>query len=262
MAGYECPAELRALEKMLKGFCYQYGLNISNVFDDWLFFILGNFNLKPKPEPGWKYTQEQNIQFHKMFVEWIQIMERQINRLEWYDTFGELYESCVASAGRRNNTGQFFTPANVCDLMTEINGVGDRPVGKNVSDPTCGSGRTLLSFHAQYPGNFMYAEDIDRTCSMMTVANFLIHGAVGEVIWHDSLWPDSWNGGWKVNEFLNNPLSPYCGIPHMREIGKAESMIMRYWENRAKEVADERQRKGQQITLPVTAGKPTQLTLW
>lgn len=267
MSGYDAPAEVRPLEVMLRNFSYSNGFSISNVFDDWLYFIIGNFNMNPRPQAWWAYTKEQNLEFHKMLVEWIGIMEKQVNIHGWYDVFGELYEACVASSGRRNNTGQFFTPPGICDFMTAVNIQEDKPIGKNVADPTCGSGRILLSFQAKCPGNFLFAEDIDRTCCMMTVANFIIHGAVGEVIWHDSLWPDSWNGGWKVNEFLNNPLSEYYGIPHMREIGKEESALMQYWENRAREVAKSRQAEQERVEQHIKiefpgAVKPVQLTLW
>lgn len=69
-------------------------------------------------------------------------------------------------------------------------------------------------------------EDIDRTCCLMTVCNFLIHGCVGEVIWHDSLNPDTYYDGWKVNERL-----AITGLPTIRRIAKEESVVWRTWQN-------------------------------
>ena len=270
MANYEAPAEIRPLEKMLKDFAYNNGKSISQVFDDWLYFIIGNFNMNPEPQQWWSYTKEQNMQFHKMFEEWIMLMERQIKRHEWFDVFGELYESCVVSKGTRDCNSQFFTPPSICDLMTVINTGDSKVTGKTVLDPTCGSGRTLLSFHAHHPGNKYFAEDIDRTCCLMTVANFIIHGIEGEVVWHNSLIPDSWNGGWHTNEYLNNPFSPFMGlpIPHMREIGREQSVIIWHWENRRREMEEQRQPtetiflEPQQINFTYPTGKAVQLTLW
>lgn len=71
---------------------------------------------------------------------------------------------------------------------------------------------------------YLCAEDIDRTCCLMTVCNFLIHGCVGEVIWHDSLSPDTFYDGWKVNETL-----AITGLPTVRRITKEESIVWQNW---------------------------------
>ena len=52
---------------------------------------------------------------------------------------------------------------------------------------------------------------------MMTVCNMLIHGCVGEVICHDSLMPDKFTDGWKVN-----PTLQFSGLPSIRRISKEE----------------------------------------
>ena len=273
MAGYDAPVELRTLEKMLNNFTYSNGFDISTVFDDWLRFIVNNFNTKPKPDPTWKYTKDQNLIFHNMMCEWIQVMDKQIEQYDkindfgetrgWYDVFGELYEACVAGKGRRSNSGQFFTPAHLCDLMTKINCDDDKIVGKKISDPTCGSGRTLLSFHVSSPGNYLYGEDLDRTCCLMTVANFIILGCVGEVVWHNSLIPDSWSGGWRVNEQLNRPFSSLYGIPHMREIEKKDSYVIQMWENRKQELQEKSIDKENTVSiLPMNDKNISQLSLF
>ena len=46
---------------------------------------------------------------------------------------------------------------------------------------------TLLSMHVLSPGNYYVAADLDLTCVKMTIANFLLHGVVGEVLWMNSL---------------------------------------------------------------------------
>ena len=79
--------------------------------------------------------------------------------------------------------------------------------------------------HAKHVGNYYVAEDIDRTCCMMTVCNFIIHGVEGEVIWHNALQPDTFYGGWKTNEQLNSLFSKYRGISHVREISYDETLL-------------------------------------
>ncbi|MCP3929327.1 MAG: N-6 DNA methylase [Bacteroidetes bacterium] len=195
---YDVPKEIQDLAKTMNNFSYSNGLDISQVFDDFLVYIISFFTPVVKPIVEWKYSPEQNAVFHTMLIEWVKIMEKQIYLKQWYDAFGDLYMGLIAGSSRTSGRGQFFTPPEICDLMTSA--MGDKDIiGKYVSDPTCGSGRTLLSWHVQHLGNYLCAEDIDRTCCMMTVCNMLIHGCEGEVIWHNSLEPDSFLGGWKVN---------------------------------------------------------------
>ena len=86
-----------------------------------------------------------------------------------------------------------------------------------MSDPTCGSGRLHLANHARNLGNYLVAEDISRTCCLMTVCNMLIHGCVGEVIQHDSLLPEDFKDGWFVNPVLTT-----TGIPTIRKMSEDE----------------------------------------
>lgn len=222
---YETPPELRELEKLISEFTYNNGYDISRVFDDLLTFIVHGFSPGAPPLENWKYNSEQNRVFYAMYCKWIEIMNRQINIRSWYDVFGELYMALIVSPKQAQSSGQFFTPAHICDLMTCINSSEHVMTNAIGSDPTCGSGRMLISFHVKHPGNYLIGEDIDCTCCMMAVCNFLIHGGVGEVIWHNSLDPESYFGGWKVNESLT-----LTGIPSARTIPKEESHVWQHWQ--------------------------------
>ena len=114
------------------------------------------------------------------------------------------------------SNGQFFTPSHICELMVMC-AAGKKETGQRMGDPTCGSGRLLLAYHAHNPGNYLVGEDISRTCCMMTVCNMLVHGCVGEVICHDSLQPKAFTDGWKVNQAL-----PLTGIPSIRRMKEEE----------------------------------------
>ena len=47
----------------------------------------------------------------------------------------------------------------------------------------------------------------------------------GEVIWHNTLQPDTFYGGWKTNEQLNSSSSMYRGISHVREISYDDTLL-------------------------------------
>lgn len=261
--GYEAPEELRIIEKMLTDFVYHNGFEMSQVFDNWLEYIIGFFSIEGKPIENWRYKPEHNKFFYELMAEWIKVMEKQTACNGWYDAFGTLYESLIASKSRRDGRGQFFTPPAVCDLMTQFQGNTEELKGKGhrVNDPTCGSGRNLIAFHVHAPGNYMYGEDIDRTCCMMTVCNFLIHGCVGEVIWHDSMMPGSWYYGWELNRKLNNLLSKYFGLPLVSELKKEDSFIFHVWESQRLEVEE---KKAAEVVKEkvIQINKPVQLSLF
>ena len=227
----EAPPEVREIEKLLRQFTYTNGYDMTKVFNDMLRYIIGYFTWKAEPLKPWSYKKEHNIVFWKILCHWILIMKRQIAIQGWYDVFGDLYMSLTGGSSRTKNLGQNFTPDDVCKLMTMVMG---KAVNENgmISDTTCGSGRTLLSAHAEHPKSYLVAEDIDRTCCMMTVCNLIIHGCHGEVIWHDSLNPDTYYGGWLVNEHLGK-----CGLPSVREIPKEESALWNFWQHRKQETA-------------------------
>ncbi|MBN2786932.1 MAG: SAM-dependent DNA methyltransferase [Paludibacteraceae bacterium] len=172
-----------------------------------------------------------------------------------FDQLCYMHDCVIAGKSRRDNRGQFFTPGTVCDFMAQIN-ADESMTGKGltISDPTCGSGRTLLAFNAIAPGNYLYAEDIDRTCCMMTVCNFVIHGVIGEVIWHDSLDPGSFYDGWS----LRRTEYPF---PQIFKISKEESYVCMMWEKRAKEVFEERETKKTDIKI-TSNNQQLQLTLF
>lgn len=238
MASLPIPKELKGFHGVFTRL--SYGRTDSEVFDDFLLWIMAGFSYEIKWNPGGKYTPEQTPMFGEMFRELVLGISEILKHREWCDPFGMFYESGISSFSRRAGAGQFFTPEHVADLMTEIQG-GEVKAQKNVdnligagvrvSDPTCGSGRMLISFHAHYPGNLLFGEDIDRTCCLMTVCNMLLSGAVGEVVWHNSLDSDSWFGGWRINETLG-----HTGIPIVREITQEQSFSYRSWQVRKEEV--------------------------
>lgn len=251
--------------KQFSSFVSKYGLEISKVFDDFLQYIIWAHTLPEygKKIEGWSYTPSQSKEMYDMYCNLILAVKPEIDRHGWFDAFGFVYEDMIAGKFRRSNSGQFFTPPSICDLMTDINAPKEqRIVGKTISDPTCGSGRNLLAFHAKHVGNYYVAEDIDRTCCMMTVCNFIIHGVEGEVIWHNTLQPNTFYGGWKTNEQLNSLFSQYRGIPHVREISYDDTLLKKINDKsaevfRIKEKLSEAYKKQLAALSTIRSGKST-----
>lgn len=129
----------------------------------------------------------------------------------WCDPLGDIFEEIGSKKGKQMG-GQFFTPKHICDLCTNLTIGGSSeegipsPVQEGVfSDPTCGSGRMLIStarssIGLNYKG-FFIGQDIDRTCVMMSAINFFFHGMTGIVIHGDSLAMEIW-GGWHIRPLL------------------------------------------------------------
>lgn len=113
----------------------------------------------------------------------------------WADPLGDYLQMEVGSKKSKQWTGEFFTPPAICSLMSRIVAADpdkQREVIRNVSvlDPTCGSSRTLIDFDRTCgPGafNFYVGCDLQRTCVLASVINFVMHGMRGVVIHADTL---------------------------------------------------------------------------
>lgn len=242
MSDYECPKELRPLEKIINDFAYSKGLDLMHVFNDFLDYTISFFTISDE-KIKWRYNESDTAVFFSMLQEYIIVMQKEVEVRGWYDALGGLFIA-FAGKGSKSYRGQFFTPEEICDTMTLSLGDIDEDLGCrttfgkriSVNDCACGSGRTLLSYHSYRIKNnkrkpYLCAEDIDLTCVKMTAINFCIHGCFGEVICHDSICnPDTFSDGYRINEGLY-PLP--CGIPTIRKITPEESYTIAVWKNHA-----------------------------
>lgn len=217
MAQYPIPKEIQPLARLMTDFSHACGYDPLTVFNDFLTFVIHGFSPGAPPLKSWKYKRQQNAAFMGMVNEWVRLMQSRLKEDDsWYDPFGDIYMA-FSSAGSKQAQGQFFTPVPICELMTACADTGEHLPGQRMGDPTCGSGRLLLAWHVRNLGGYLVGEDINRTCCLMTVCNMLIHGCVGEVIWHDSLQPEKFNDGWLVNPVLTR-----TGIPTIRKMSEEE----------------------------------------
>lgn len=179
----------------------------SRVFMDYLTYTIDQFTL-PSQKPEFKpehtrYTKEDLKTFGEMFRLWITSMDEQLKTYEWFDYFGTFYEDVLLSNYKSKDFGQFFTPPDVCNLMLGVDIPKDyNPIDKVVNDPTCGSGRFLIAYQSQHQGSYLLGQDLDEFACKMCVLNMLIHGAVGVVVWKNTLSGEEY-GAWRVNQYLN-----------------------------------------------------------
>lgn len=123
----------------------------------------------------------------------------------WADPLGDYLQMEIGSKKSKQWTGEFFTPPAICSLMSAI--VAADPDKKreairnsSVLDPTCGSSRTLIDFDRTCgPGsfNFYVGSDLQRTCVLASVINFVMHGLRGVVIHADTLRVEAF-GGYRI----------------------------------------------------------------
>ena len=128
--------------------------------------------------------------------------------------------------------GQFFTPKTICDFMANIMD----PHLESISDPTCGSGRLLLSGLKKARKNnvepHIHGNDLSNTCAKMTLLNLLSNSASGIVTCGDGLRLD-------YNNYI------FYKIDRLRFIYGQQIALSTYWEytlSNADEVEDIRQK--------------------
>lgn len=193
------------------------------MFDDWLEYIIRAHTVGKPPELSTSYSKDEITIMWNMYAEMIRVLNLKLtNGKDWFDFPGTYYEPCVSTPYQREKAGQFFTPPDICDLLTAINlpSTGEGHHYK-INDPTAGSGRCLLSAHVHMPGSLMVAEDLDHTCVLMTVVNFLVHGVDGLVIWHNTITQD-FIAAWRVNEFLSKKR---LAVPHCQMLSEEEYFL-------------------------------------
>ncbi len=211
----DVPVELREFNKVYEKLSYSRWSE-AETFGDLLDFMIACFSPFGDKQVGEylqkKYGKDYHI-FSEMMHEMLQVYCKELDKrlFEWYDGLGFYYE--VISTRRKSSAlGQFFTPPELCDLLTMMNYSGEKPSGITVNDPACGSGRLLLSFNAHALGNIYYAGDIDPFCAKMTAINMCLHGMQGQVACADAFrMIDDWRFGFQINRCLK------FGIPSIEK---------------------------------------------
>ena len=204
-------------EKIFDKLTNQYDPN--KIFNEFLDYCI-DINLFTTKSQDLDFQGREKYYF-EMFKEWIKITNDHIGEDNseinsgnngWYDYLGIFYENIVQTKYKAGARGQFFTPADVCQAMTELT-INDNEDydGKLVNDCCCGSGRFLLAGHSLMPGAIMIGSDLDEVACKMSVLNFYIHGVRGSVLHQNTLTGETFNC-WKINDYLGYGLP----IPHIQ----------------------------------------------
>ena len=142
-----------------------------------------------------------------------------MERGEWLDVFGILYEEMYLSRGKASRTGQFFTPQSVSDLVAQI-GTQKAEDHGTVNDCAAGSGRLLLANYMEKSKldhkagrRFEYvAQDNDPIACKMCALNFMVHGMYGRVECRDTLRMTEPTVVYVINEVKYPFNTPYYSV--------------------------------------------------
>lgn len=155
-----------------------------------------------------KYTLKEQEQMKKNLIELTSLYCKQV---EPVDILGEIYNRLQFY---NKNTGQFFTPTYVSDMMAKImidvNDI-EKTINEfgyiSVHEPCAGAGGLILSYAKELkakgynPSKYMYvnAWDIDVICTYMTYIQLFMYDIPATVVCGDTL-------SLKENFVLNTPL--------------------------------------------------------
>lgn len=198
---------MKHIATLLNSIAGKNGKDSQFVFDEFLDYIIDCFSIDRLVCDGGNYQsifekigREGSVYYH-VFAELVMKSYKLISDYKVYDFFGNIYELMFQSGGKATNLGQFFTPQSVSDICSHIlyKDVCGRCI---VNEPSCGSGRNLLSVFAEnkYKSQYYIAEDIDSISVKMCSINMMLNGMTGCCICHNTLLPSEFIFGYEVNE--------------------------------------------------------------
>lgn len=192
---------------------------------DFLDYLLEFFSVDAYKGDTAEYKQhvtdctEKNPAFARLALQWLNDVAAAMERGEWLDVFGLIYEDMYLSRGKASKTGQFFTPRSVSDLMAHIGTLSSLDHGK-VNDCAAGSGRLLLAHYIEKSKldhsagrRFEYvAQDSDPIACKMCALNFMVHGMFGRVECRDTLRMNEPSVVYIINEVKYPFNTPYYSV--------------------------------------------------
>ena len=100
-----------------------------------------------------------------------------LNEAEDIDILGDAYEYMIGqfAAGAGKKAGEFYTPQEVSEILSEIVITGKNRL-KSVYDPTCGSGSLLLRTARGGNADTIFGQEKNPTTFNLCRMNMLLHG--------------------------------------------------------------------------------------
>ena len=107
----------------------------------------------------------------------LQGIEFGLNEAEEIDILGDAYEYMIGqfAAGAGKKAGEFYTPQEVSEILSEIVITGKTRL-KSVYDPTCGSGSLLLRTARGGNADAIFGQEKNPTTFNLCRMNMLLHG--------------------------------------------------------------------------------------
>lgn len=150
-------------------------------------------NIDFNSEANLGQTKERNVRL-KMLLEDYHDPKLDLRpaRLGSNDIIGDSYEYLIANfaAGAGKKAGEFYTPAQVSELMAEL--VAPQP-GERICDPTCGSGSLLIKcakrVQALGSNNFsLYGQENNGSTWALAKMNMFLHDVdSARIEWGDTI---------------------------------------------------------------------------
>lgn len=179
-----------------------YNQHLWTVFEDFLDYTLLMLRWQDVKEEDFNELRKRypTDKHHKLFAEAFYALADIADNdgAGFADPFGDYFMEHFSNKFK----GQFFTPEHLCDMLTQMQGINELSDRATVCDPTCGSGRTLLSAAKLNRKMLFYAADIDLNCCKMTAINFMLNSMEGEVAWMNSLSMEHWKS-WHIRTVSN-----------------------------------------------------------
>jgi type I restriction enzyme M protein len=160
------------------------------------------------------------------------------NRADGDDLLGDAYEYLMRHFATESgkSKGQFYTPAEVSRIMSQVIGISKATSGsQTIYDPTCGSGSLLLKAHEQaknLTGHDLtiYGQEMDNATSALSKMNMILHDCPTAEVWNDNTLSSPHfkndNGGLKTFDYaVANPPFSYKSwsnglVPDEDEFGR------------------------------------------
>lgn len=162
-----------------------------------------------------KYTESEQQQLKELGLELAELYNKQTEPVDLMtELFGEL------GLGNKN-TGQFFTPTKISDMMVKITGIDETLIKEKgyitLHEPTAGAGGMILAYAKKLKDKgynpsknlFVVAWDIDILCTYMTYLQLAMYDIPAIVVNGDTLalkehftlyTPQYWMGFWNLKD--------------------------------------------------------------
>jgi type I restriction enzyme M protein len=163
-------------------------------YKNYLLELAGVFrNIDFNSEANLGQTRERNTRLKMLLEDFANPkLDLRLSRIGNMDVIGNAYEYLIAkfAAGAGKKAGEFYTPAEVSELMAEL--VAPQP-GERICDPTCGSGSLLIKC-ANYirrsgSNNYsLYGQENTGGTWALAKMNMFLHGVdSARIEWGDTI---------------------------------------------------------------------------